>query len=166
MVKTLGLLVAVIALVGGGIWYIGESHGGGENLSSAVGNATTTMSTSTITTGTITTTTPTSTISTSTRTGVATTTASVKSFTITGSNFSFIPTTITVSKGDRVRITLKNTGGLHDLKIDAFNVATAKLNGGSSETIEFVADKAGSFEYYCSVGNNRALGMKGTLVVN
>jgi plastocyanin len=28
-----------------------------------------------------------------------------------------------------------------------------------------VADKKGTFEYYCSVGQHRALGMKGKLVV-
>ena len=72
---------------------------------------------------------------------------------------------MTVKKGDRVRITFKNSGGTHDFIIDEFNVATKRLNGGEQDAVEFTADKTGSFEYYCSVGSHRAMGMKGTLVV-
>jgi plastocyanin len=89
----------------------------------------------------------------------------VKTFTVTGQNFSFAPATLTVKKGDTVRIVFKNTSGFHDLKIDEFKVATKQIQGGQEETVEFIADKAGSFEYYCSVGNHRAMGMQGTLVV-
>ena len=32
-------------------------------------------------------------------------------------------------------------------------------------TAEFTADKVGSFEYYCSVGSHRSMGMKGVLKV-
>jgi uncharacterized cupredoxin-like copper-binding protein len=31
--------------------------------------------------------------------------------------------------------------------------------------VQFVADKTGTFEFYCSVGNHRQMGMVGTLVV-
>ena len=67
--------------------------------------------------------------------------------------------------GDTVRITFKNADGLHNLKLDDFQVATKQIKAGESETVEFVADKAGAFEYYCSIGNHRAMGMKGTLNV-
>lgn len=89
----------------------------------------------------------------------------VKVFTIEGSNFKFLPNSMTVKKGDTVRVVFKNTGGFHDFVIDEFNVATKQINGGSEETVEFVADKAGSFEYYCSVGSHRQMGMVGTLTV-
>ncbi|OGZ04204.1 MAG: hypothetical protein A2648_01320 [Candidatus Lloydbacteria bacterium RIFCSPHIGHO2_01_FULL_41_20] len=89
----------------------------------------------------------------------------IKEFTIIGSPFLFSPSSMTVKKGDTVRITFKNSGGTHDFKIDEFNVATKKINDGAEETVEFIADKTGSFEYYCSVGNHRAMGMKGTLTV-
>ena len=72
---------------------------------------------------------------------------------------------MTVKRGDTVSITLKNAGGTHDLKIDEFDEETERLSAGEEETITFVADRAGSFEYYCSVGNHRAMGMKGTLTV-
>ena len=94
-------------------------------------------------------------------------TAKVKEFTVIGSNFAFTPETIEVSKGDTVKITFQNAVGFHDLKLDEFTgAATKQLKVGESETIEFVADKVGDFEYYCSVGNHRAMGMKGTLTVN
>lgn len=88
-----------------------------------------------------------------------------KEFTIQSNGFSFTPNTMAVKKGDRVKITFTNPAGTHDLKIDEFSAATPKLNAGESATIEFIADKTGSFEYYCSVGNHRAMGMWGTLTV-
>ena len=89
----------------------------------------------------------------------------VKSFTVEGGNFTFTPTMITVAKGDTVRITFKNMEGIHDLVIDEFNAKTKQISSGQEETIEFVADKVGTFEYYCSVGSHRAMGMVGTLEV-
>ncbi len=93
-------------------------------------------------------------------------TENIKEFTIIGSNYAFTPKTMEVNKGDTVRITLQSTVGFHDFKLDEFaGAATKQLKAGESETIEFVADKVGDFEYYCSVGNHRAMGMKGTLTV-
>jgi plastocyanin len=91
--------------------------------------------------------------------------ASVKEFTVTGKNFSFEPKTLTVNNGDTVKITFKNVEGFHDLKIDEFNAATKQLQANKEETITFVANKTGSFEYYCSVGTHRQMGMKGALIV-
>lgn len=89
----------------------------------------------------------------------------VKEFTITGGAYFFKPNVMEVNKGDTVKITLVNSGGFHDLVIDEFNARTKQLQSGQSETITFVADKAGTFEYYCSVGSHRAMGMKGILTV-
>lgn len=90
---------------------------------------------------------------------------SVTEVTVTGSSFKFVPATITVKKGDTVRVTFKNVSGTHDFVIDEFHVRTNVITTGKEETIEFVADKVGNFEYYCSVGNHRQLGMRGTLIV-
>jgi plastocyanin len=89
----------------------------------------------------------------------------VKEFTVEGSNFVFMPASITVNKGDKVKITFKNTQGFHDFVIDEFGAATKQGQAPFDEVIEFTADKTGSFEYYCSVGSHRAMGMKGTLIV-
>lgn len=89
----------------------------------------------------------------------------VKEFTIMGNDFSFKPDLITVKKGDKVKITFENSAGFHDFKIDEYGVATKQAKSPSTEVLEFTVDKVGSFEYYCSVGNHRVKGMKGSLVV-
>lgn len=89
----------------------------------------------------------------------------VKEFTVSGKNFSFTPSTITVQKGDKVKITFENTAGFHDFVIDEYGVATKQTQSPTTEVLEFIADKVGSFEYYCSVGSHRAMGMKGVLKV-
>lgn len=91
---------------------------------------------------------------------------SIKEFTVTGSNYSFSPNNLTVNKGDTVKITFKNSGGSHDLVIDQFNTSTKVTSSGQSEAIQFVADKSGTYEFYCSVANHRLMGMKGSLIVN
>ena len=91
--------------------------------------------------------------------------APTKEFTVSGANFSFTPSALAVNKGDRVKITFKNVEGFHDLRINEFGVATQKIRGEAEEVVEFTADKIGDFEYYCSVGSHRAMGMKGTLSV-
>jgi len=104
-------------------------------------------------------------IATTTATSTATTAKAVRSFTILGSNYAFAPKQLLAKKGDTVTITFQNQSGFHDLHIDAFNVATKQIAAGKSETVTFVATKSGTFEYYCSVGNHRAMGMVGTLTV-
>src|SRR3989344_6848640 len=89
----------------------------------------------------------------------------VREFTVSGAPFKFTPGTLTVKKGETVSITFKNTSGSHDFVLDEFGVKTKLLTAGKEETVQFVADKAGSFKYYCSVGTHRQQGMEGTLTV-
>ena len=95
----------------------------------------------------------------------ADTSGAVKEFTVEGKNYSFTPSTITVNKGDKVKITFKNSDGQHDFVLPDFNVKTNIINSGEQVTVEFTADKAGSFQYFCSVANHRTMGMAGTLTV-
>lgn len=89
----------------------------------------------------------------------------VREFTVSGKPFSFTPSTMKVNQGEMVRITFVNEQGTHDLVVEGYEARTKVLQAGQSETIEFLADKTGTFEYYCSVGTHRAQGMKGTLTV-
>ncbi|PIR96730.1 MAG: hypothetical protein COT91_05100 [Candidatus Doudnabacteria bacterium CG10_big_fil_rev_8_21_14_0_10_41_10] len=89
----------------------------------------------------------------------------IKEFAVTGIPFEFSLSEIRVNKGDTVRIAFTNGQGTHDWVIDEFNARTNILQTEQTETIEFVADQTGEFEYYCSVGNHRQLGMKGILIV-
>jgi plastocyanin len=86
-------------------------------------------------------------------------------FDITGKNFEFSEKEIRVKSGDTVTINFKSESGFHDWKVDELDVATEVVSGESSSSVTFVADKVGSFEYYCSVGSHRANGMIGRLIV-
>jgi plastocyanin len=78
---------------------------------------------------------------------------------------SFTPNTITVKKGQTVNVVYKNNMGRHDWVLDEFNAKSKLLDAGEEDTITFVADKTGTFEYYCSVPGHRASGMKGSFIV-
>lgn len=95
--------------------------------------------------------------------GIAATDEEV-TYTVTGNNFAFAPSTLNVKAGQKVNIVFVNSEGFHDFVIDGVT-ATQQIQSGATETISFTAPEAGSYEYYCSVGQHRAFGMKGTLVV-
>ena len=71
---------------------------------------------------------------------------------------------LSVKKGDRVRIAVTNIKGMHDFVIDEFGVKQ-ETPLTEKTVIEFVADKAGTFEYYCSKPGHRAKGQWGKLIV-
>lgn len=89
----------------------------------------------------------------------------VKEFSVSGSAFKFDLKEIKVNKGDKVRLVFTNTQGSHNFVVDEFNLKTKVLQAGQTETVEFIAHQAGTFEYYCSVGNHRQQGMVGKLIV-
>lgn len=89
----------------------------------------------------------------------------VKEFSIVGTNWDFDVKEIRVNEGDTVRIQFKSDSGFHDWVVDEFNAKTDQVNSGGTTSVEFVAGTAGTYEYYCSVGNHRARGMVGTLIV-
>ena len=72
---------------------------------------------------------------------------------------------LVVKEGDTVVIDLTSSWGTHDWVIDEFNASTFKLHSPATHTIEFVAGKKGTFEYYSSVDDDRAEGMKGRFIV-
>ena len=84
---------------------------------------------------------------------------------IEGGNFYFQPNEIKVKKGENVKIILHSVEGIHDFVIDEFSVATTKVSTGQIAEVTFTPDKTGTFEFYCSIGNHRQMGMKGNLVV-
>lgn len=88
-----------------------------------------------------------------------------KTITLTGRNFSFSQNEIRVKKGDTVKVKLTAAEGFHDWVVDEFNAATQQVGTGATTEVQFVANKTGTFEYYCSVGSHRAMGMKGKLIV-
>lgn len=90
----------------------------------------------------------------------------VKEITVTGNEYSYSPNSLTLQKGEQIKLSFKNAGNLpHNLLIDELGVATKTVKGGDSDTVTFTADKSGTFKFYCSVGNHRAQGMEGMTTV-
>ena len=68
------------------------------------------------------------------------------------------------TRGDIVRIKVTNIKGTHDFTLDEYGIKkTTSLN--EEVVVEFTADKAGEFIYYCSVLGLRQKGQWGTLKV-
>ncbi|MDP4162378.1 MAG: cupredoxin domain-containing protein [Bacillota bacterium] len=76
-------------------------------------------------------------------------------------DFEYDKKVIRVKKGDKVKITLQSDDGGHGFAIPDYNV---DIQGNKSA--EFTADKAGTFEYHCSIvcGAGHP-NMKGKLIV-
>jgi cytochrome c oxidase subunit 2 len=90
----------------------------------------------------------------------------IKTIDVTASRFQFEPATISVSQGDNVRLRLHSADRSHAFAIKAFRVKALIPNGGETITVEFIADRAGTFAFtcseYCGTGHSR---MKGKLLV-
>jgi hypothetical protein len=71
----------------------------------------------------------------------------------------------TLTKGDLQSLHVINedyeTHSKHNLNIDAFNVHTRDLGYFESQTVTFFPEKAGTFEYYCSIHPE----MKGVITI-
>lgn len=162
---TIAGIILLAVLVGGGLIMANRSQNEDEEADDSTVTVTPTSTPSSSVTA-VTDTTPTAaTTATPTTSSSASPTATTKEFTVEGSNYSFSLKNITVNQGDTVKITFKNKEGIHDWVLDEFSAKTKELTAGSQETVSFVANKKGSFEYYCSVGTHRQMGMKGTLTV-
>jgi len=75
---------------------------------------------------------------------------------------------LTVKNGNLIQIHLINeeknessSKSIHNLNIDEFNVHTGDLGYFQTKSITFLADKIGTFDYYCSIHPE----MRGTITV-
>lgn len=79
--------------------------------------------------------------------------------------YQFDPQVITVNQGEHVRLIVTAFDRNHGIQIKGYGI-NKKLKKGVPTTIEFTADKAGTFPFRCSVfcglGHGR---MKGQLIV-
>lgn len=92
-------------------------------------------------------------------------TIATKQFDITAKQFEFQPSTIEVNQGDVVILKIKSIDVDHGIAIPDFGVSRT-LQPGKEETIQFTADKKGTFTFFCNVlcGSGHE-SMTGTLVV-
>ncbi|HTM68804.1 MAG TPA: cupredoxin domain-containing protein [Candidatus Binatia bacterium] len=91
--------------------------------------------------------------------------AGAREIKVTAKNFAFDPSEIRVKQGEKIKLTLVNSDGRHGIGIPAFNVSLKPAEGESGSTV-FIADKAGTYPFFCDVfcGSGHR-GMKGTLIV-
>jgi nitrite reductase (NO-forming) len=84
---------------------------------------------------------------------------------ITASEFKFNPSSMQVVVGQRVTLTLQNTGVVeHDVTI-ANTGFSLLARAGQTASGEFTLDKPGIFDFICSIPGHKDAGMKGTLIV-
>jgi cytochrome c oxidase subunit II len=84
---------------------------------------------------------------------------------VTLKKYEFSPGSLHVKKGEKVRLIMTAVDHDHGFKLDAFGV-DQKVRKGTTATVEFTADKSGTFQFRCSsVCGLGHRGMKGTLVV-
>jgi plastocyanin len=91
--------------------------------------------------------------------------AGSQTITVEGGNFYFKPNEIKVKMGTPVKLTFSNSQGFHDFVIDDLDIKTQQITAGNNEVVEFTPTKKGKYEFYCSVGQHKQMGMKGTLIV-
>jgi plastocyanin len=91
--------------------------------------------------------------------------AQPRQITIVARKFKFDPRTISVQKGETVRLNIRSEDVDHGFAIDEFNI-DRKIKAGTSTVIEFTPDREGRFRFYCSVfcGDGHP-DMEGELVV-
>ena len=157
--KTLSTVIIIGVLIVAGILVFKDRNSNTANNSEVTTETTNTGTTESTTTGSVDITTPVGGVSSEVTTG------EIKKFTVTGKNFSYTPNTLNVNKGDQVEITFINSQGMHDFVVDGYQARTKIIKTGEKEILTFSADKAGTFEFYCSVGEHRQMGMVGKFIV-
>jgi len=85
---------------------------------------------------------------------------------IVAQRFSFEPSRIEVTEGERIKLVITSGDGVHGVEIKKFKVKKKVPRGGDPVTIEFVADAPGEFAILCSeyCGDGHE-DMKGMLIV-
>lgn len=84
---------------------------------------------------------------------------------MTAKKYKFSPNIIRVKKGDRVRLVITALDRVHGFKIEAFTI-DQRLPKGEAVTVDFIADRSGTFPFQCSqVCGLAHKKMKGELIV-
>ena len=88
-----------------------------------------------------------------------------REITLTARNYRFSPSRIEVAQDDLVKLTVQSEDNAYSVTIDEYRVSR-RVPAGGSTTLEFRADRAGTFAFYSNLTNDdRHTQMKGELVV-
>lgn len=85
---------------------------------------------------------------------------------VSGGEYYFSPQTISVEKGEKIRVEFQNTGrATHNLRIPALNVGSATIGPQQADSFTFTAPKTGTFpiEFVCTLPGHARNGMTGQL---
>lgn len=91
--------------------------------------------------------------------------ATVQTVTIEAGSFYYKPNVINAKVGDKIKVVMSSKDMMHDFVIDELDVKMPITKSGETNEVEFTVTKAGTFEFYCSVGQHRKNGQVGTLIV-
>ena len=98
-------------------------------------------------------------------TGGDTASGTVKEFNVVAKTWTWEPATITVKQGDTVKLHVTSVDVPHGFRLAEFGV-NEYLAPGSTTDIQFVADKKGSYTFYCNVQCGEGhKGMRGQFIV-
>ncbi|MBU0957588.1 MAG: cupredoxin domain-containing protein [Nanoarchaeota archaeon] len=93
-------------------------------------------------------------------------TGETKTYDIIAKQWEFEPATIEVNLGDKVVMNVESKDVTHGISIPQFGVSE-RLNPGDDVHVEFVANKKGTFSFFCNVPcGSEHRSMQGMLIVN
>lgn len=106
------------------------------------------------------------TVTQSTTTPITNLPTTVQEVNVSGNEFAFNPSTITIKNGQLAQITFTNTGKFpHDFSIPDLDVKTKIIQPGESDSVQFTPNNTGSFQFDCTVTGHADKGMTGMLIV-
>ncbi|MDY6778568.1 MAG: cupredoxin domain-containing protein [Candidatus Nanohaloarchaea archaeon] len=83
---------------------------------------------------------------------------------VSGGEYYFSPQTITVEKGERIRVQFTNQGQVsHNLRIPSLNIGSPAISPGRTDSFTFTAPKTGTFpiRFECTIPGHAERGMTG-----
>ena len=88
-----------------------------------------------------------------------------REFTLTGRDYSFSPNRVEAAQDDLIKLTVQSADVAYGFAIDDYRLSR-RVPAGGSTTIEFRADRPGTFPFYSNLSNDsRHSQMRGQLVV-
>jgi heme/copper-type cytochrome/quinol oxidase subunit 2 len=88
-----------------------------------------------------------------------------REFTVRARDYRFSPSRIEVTQDDLVKLMVQSEDVAYSLTIDAYRLSR-RIPAGGSTTLEFLADRAGTFPFYSNLTSDSRHGqMRGELVV-
>jgi len=81
--------------------------------------------------------------------------------------FEFVPNVVELKPGQPTTLTIVNRGKeTHNIIIPKLKITSSLAESGQSISIILPSLSVGRYPFYCGVGNHKALGMSGVLIVN